>query len=204
MLNTGVLTQYLGYDLRVYVCPALEPEMGPHDPGPGTVAQWSYAYNRYLGGAPASWYTLNYSGTWANSQPYKMGGVPEPTSYAVFVDMGVLETSGNTATASSGVTGIGNGGNALWFRDDPSACTGAYAPPNAYQLPAGQGMQMHNKSPAPGYTISGIRYPGYRGVVNVAFLDGSVRSVPWQLDQAPPYKPMSGVFVDPLYPTATW
>jgi prepilin-type processing-associated H-X9-DG protein len=198
IFNTGYLTPYLGYDLRNYVCPSLEADMGS-----STSAQWSYGYNRYLGGAPSSWYALNWSGTWAASQPFKPGQVQESTSYAIFVDMGQIQTT-NNAGPPSGSNGIGTGGNKLWFRNDPAAEGGAYASPHAFHLPAGTGMQIHNKSSAPGYTIAGITYPGWRGVVNVAFLDGSVRSIPWQLDRAAPSKPIEGVFVRPEYPSANW
>lgn len=199
-LNTGYLVQYLRFDLRVYVCPSLADSMGPN-----TSAQWSYAYNRYLGGAPSNWYTLPgaVSGGWANCQPFKLGQVKSSSNVAVFVDSGAIQTTNNIGPPS-GVNGVGTAGNKLWFRNDPSAETGSYSPPNAYHLPAPPtGFVIHSLTQGGRYTAGAVTYPIVRGLVNIAFLDGSVRSIPWQVDRRPA-RAIDGVFVRPEYPSPTW
>jgi prepilin-type N-terminal cleavage/methylation domain-containing protein/prepilin-type processing-associated H-X9-DG protein len=196
--NTGYLTPYIGYNVRVYVCPSLETSMLP-----STSAQWSYQYNRYLGGQPDSWWWLPVSGTWAPCQPYKLGQVKGSSNFALFVDGANIQTT-NNAGPPSGANGIGNTGNKLWFREDPAADTGAYSPPNAYHLPAPTaGFQFHSQTAGPAYTVGGVNYGGVRGMINIAFVDGSVRSIPWQIDRFP-YKPIDGVWVRPEDRANTW
>jgi prepilin-type N-terminal cleavage/methylation domain-containing protein/prepilin-type processing-associated H-X9-DG protein len=187
--ETGYLTRYLGRTMpptRLYVCPEYEPMVSVAWNG-----NHSYKYNRYLGGAPSSWWALQGTGTWRNSQPYKLGGVSHPSTMALFVDGNFV---GN---------GIGSGGNQLWFRNDPAAETGAYAPPKAYHLPTS--VRLHQERGVGGTYTSWTGQPAPRvmGLANIGFLDGSVRSIPWTVDRFPA-RPIEDIRVRPEYRTLTW
>jgi prepilin-type N-terminal cleavage/methylation domain-containing protein/prepilin-type processing-associated H-X9-DG protein len=186
---SGYLTRYLGravLDTRLYVCPELEPTVTPSSQG-----NHSYKYNRYLGGAPSSWWALPGTGTWRDSQPYKLGSVSQSSSYALFTDDDWV------------ANGIGSGGNAMWFRNAPAAETGAYASPKAYHLPTN--MRLHQRRGIGGTFTdwNGQQAPRIMGVTNIAFLDGSVRSIPYTIDRFPG-RPVEDVRVRPEFRNPTW
>lgn len=196
-LETGYLTRYLSAgtpDYKLYLCPFLEQNFG----GLSTVSTTgnrSYLYNRYLGGAPANWWSLpGTSSYWRNSLPYKWSQVKDANTCAVFLCM------------AGRASGVGSGGNQLWFRQDDSAQQGAYSSPKAYALPTGaNGIMLHQ-----GVTIGGTytdwtggQSPKCRGFVNAAFADGSVRSIYWTVDRFPA-KPIDGLRIYPDIPTGTW
>ena len=189
MASTGYLTRYLGgsvADTRLYVCPELEPMAVANSQG-----CHSYKYNRYLGGAPSSWFSLPGTGTWRDSQPYKLGSVSQSSAYALFTDDDWV------------ATGIGSGGNAMWFRNAPAAETGAYAPPKAYHLPTN--MRLHQPRGIGGTFTdwNGQQSPRIRGFSNIAFLDGSVRSIAVTIDRFPA-RPIEDIRVRPEFRNPTW
>jgi prepilin-type N-terminal cleavage/methylation domain-containing protein len=192
-LDTGYLTKYMGAgipDYRLYCCPMLEVNLTP-----STAGNRSYLYNMYLGGAPDNWYSLPgaVSGGWASCQPYKIGGVKMACNYALFIDSGSVQT------------GIGTKGNQFRFRQWTPAETGSYASPNAYHMPdVTGGFGMHKlKNIGVTYTNGSVQSPRQYGFVNIAFLDGSARSVPFKIDRAPA-RPLENVYVRPEHPAPTW
>lgn len=189
-LATGYLTKYLASgmpDYKLYLCPLLERGLVPSPQG-----NRSYLYNRYLGGAPSNWFDLpGASLWWRDCNPYKLSAVGGPSTMAVFVC---------TATVSSG---IGSGGNALWFRETPAAEQAPYGSPNCYHLPD-HSITLHQGMVTGGtYNVGGGQVPKYRGFVNAAFVDGSVRSIPWTVDRSP-VKAIEGLRVRPEQLGWTW
>ena len=174
-----------GYDFRHYVCPTLEGSVLNSRLGTMT-----FGYNRYIGGAPDSWASLPGTGTWRDSKPYKIAQIQQSSSYALFVCRDFLGD------------GIGSGGNSLWFRQDSAAETGAYASPNAYHSVGGL---LHNQHGMAGTYVgwSGFTYPKLTGYVNIAFVDGSVRSIATKVDSYPA-KAIEGVYIRPDHPTPKW
>jgi len=193
-MDTGYLTKYLGRggipDYRIYVCPQLETNLSP-----GTAGYRSYMYNRYLGGAPDNWFALPGAtiGGWANCQPYKLGGVKNSSYYAVFIESGAVQS------------GIGNRGNQFWFRQDSAAESSPYLSPNSYHLPqVTGGFGIHRLMGIGGtYSNGAVQSPRQSGFVNIAFLDGSARSVPITIDRTP-VRALENVYVRPEHPSPTW
>lgn len=193
-LDTGYLTKYMGNggipDYRLYLCPLLETNLTPSNSG-----NRSYTYNCYLGGAPDNWFTLPGAvvGGWADCKPYKIGGVKNASSYALFIESGSV------------LSGIGTKGNQFRFRQWGGAETGSYASPNSYHLPdVTGGFGIHKLKNIGGtYTNGSVQSPRQYGFVNIAFLDGSARSVPFQIDRAPA-RPLENVYVRPEHPTPRW
>jgi len=185
--NISYLGKYMekGYDFRHYVCPTLEGSVLNSRLGTMT-----FGYNRYIGGAPDSWASLPGTGTWRDSKPYKIAQIQQSSSYALFVCRDFLGD------------GIGSGGNSLWFRQDSAAETGAYASPNAYHSVGGL---LHNQHGMAGTYVgwSGFTYPKLTGYVNIAFVDGSVRSIATKVDSYPA-KAIEGVYIRPDHPTPKW
>jgi len=186
--NSCYLTPYLGVGntSQLYTCPSFENDLASNSTG-----QHSYMFNRYLGGQPSNWAALpisSDSATFRYCQPFRVGSFRMSTSYALFVDSGAIQPGG-----------MGNGGNTLWFRNDPSAESAPFASPHSYHLPAMQnGMQFHNLRYLAG--TYGAGFPILTGVVNIAFTDGSVRSIPTRVDRAP-MRPLEDVYVRPEHPT---
>ena len=193
-LDTGFLTQYMGSgipDYRLYVCPTLEGGITPSNSGVHT-----YMYNRYLGGMPDSWWSIPGTGVWRDTYPYKFSSAKNPSTLAVYVDTSALSYGYGT-----------NQANGMWFRNSPSAETGSYASPKAYHLPAGGsgGMMMHQTTGIGGTYVEwdGSQAKRIMGYVNIAFLDGSVRSVRFIVDRYPA-RAMEDVRVRPDRLSLTW
>ena len=174
-----------GYDFRHYVCPTLE--------GMVDLTRYgvqSYGYNCYIGGAPSNWFTLPPvpSTTFRFSTPYKITQLQRSSCYAVFACKDQI---------SSGV------GNQLWFRQDSLAESGVYASPKSYHSLTN--LMLHNRRQVAGTFVGfgGAVVQKAAGVANIAFADGSARSVQWQVDSYPA-KPMQDVYVRPEHPTPNW
>jgi len=193
-LDTGYLTQYMGKgipDYRLYVCPSLEGYISPSNSGVHT-----YMYNRYLGGMPDSWWSIPGAGTWRDTYPYKFSRARNPSTLALYVDTSAVSYGYGT-----------NQANGMWFRNDPAAENGSYASPKAYHLPAGGsgGMMMHQMTGVGGKFTdwNGTQANRIMGYVNIAFLDGSVRSVRFIVDRYPA-RALEDVRVRPDRNSLTW
>jgi prepilin-type N-terminal cleavage/methylation domain-containing protein len=176
-----------GYDYRHYVCPTFENEV----PNSSRLGVMTFGYNRYLGGAPDNWWSLpGTSTTWRLSTPYKITRIQRSSAYAMFLCRNQI---GN---------GLGTGANGLWFRQDSAAESGAYASPKSYHCFYGL---LHNQHGLGGTYVgwSGIVLPKVTGFENIAFVDGSVRSIAARIDRYPS-KPLEGVYIRPEHPSPTW
>jgi len=187
------LTKYLGKGdtAKRYICPALQA-----DAGYSLTSGQSYRYNQILGGyrsksemtqtAPGSGYYY--------ANPWRIGQIRQSSRMALFLDTDLV------------VGGFGNGGNAIWFRQDSS--TVSSTPGASYHWPNQQGtLQPHGKfQPLKSYVgYLGLTYPGIGGLTNVAFVDGSVRLVPFRIDASPvKFQGSDCMFVDPNHPTPMW
>jgi prepilin-type N-terminal cleavage/methylation domain-containing protein len=187
-LNSCYLSKYMGAGdtAERYVCPTFADSTGYNTNG-----NQSYRYNRYLGGMPSNWWSLR---TLVNGhrffEPYKLSQIRHSSNYALFMDAGSV------------TSGYGNGGNGIWFRNEPGAETGAFASPRSYHMFAATGgMLLHNRR-LTGSTY-GAGFPAFNGYLNLAFTDGSARSVFVTIDRSP-IRPIDGVFVRPERPTPGW
>jgi prepilin-type N-terminal cleavage/methylation domain-containing protein len=187
-LNSCYLSKYLGAEdtAQRYVCPSFADSTGY-----STTGNQSYRYNRYLGGMPSNWAALRtLVGTHRFFEPWKLSQIRHSSNYALFMDAGTV------------VAGYGNAGNNIWFRNEPAAETGAFASPNAYHMFATQGgMLLHNRRLGGG--TYGAGFPVINGYLNLAFTDGSARSVYVTINRSP-IRPIEGVFVRPERPTPGW
>ncbi|HSH94816.1 MAG TPA: type II secretion system protein [Roseimicrobium sp.] len=186
-MDISYLGKYIerGYDYRHYVCPTFEATAPLSRQG-----CQSYGYNQYIGGAPDNWFLLppNPSTTFRFMTPFKITQLRQSSCYAVF-----LCRDGISVGAGAG----------LRFRQDQKAESPPYASPNSYHCPTN--VMLHNQHSKPGTYIgwNGQPFPKITGFANIAFADGSVRSVAWTVDSYPA-KPIEGVYVRPEHPSPTW
>ena len=204
--DDSYLARYLGKGdtLQRYICPGLEGN--PVYTWNGTILQpvvggrtdrdASYRYNRYLGGIPrnGSLRPRVAPGDWQRySVPWQLGRIKQASSIVMFVDSGMA------------IRDIGNGGNALWFRNEPACESGANASPRAYHMFGMQGgMMFHSKVVGGPFVSGGSAIQAVRGTVNLCFADGSVRGIQMLLDRAPAKSHGDAFFIDPERRTANW
>jgi len=195
--SSGYLTLYLGTGdpTTKYICPTLANQVTG-----ATNGQQSYRYNRYIGGMPDSFLSLPAQGyTWASPMwrfctPYKVSQIHMASNYALFTESNTIANF------------YGNGGNSLWFRNDPAAESngsapygGPYLSPNAYQSATLSVMHAVRVL----LPITGTPYNGVLGLSNVAFADGSARSVQQQIMKFPA-PAIDSVWVRPNHVSSRW
>ncbi|MBV8780276.1 MAG: type II secretion system protein [Phycisphaerae bacterium] len=192
-MNDCYLTKYLGNGdtSKRYVCPLLEA-----DAGYSTTGNQSYRYNQLLGGyRGASVQRPNpaVSGHYF-AQPYKLSQLHSSTQVAVFICTDTV------------VNGFGNGGNAMWFRQDSSTVSSIVG--NSYHWTNQTGnLQLHGTSTLAGTYIGYLSAisPKRQGYVNVAYADGSVRPTAFRIDAYPvKYQGSDFFYINPDHPTPKW
>jgi len=155
----------------LYACPELEVGIDPAQ----LVSSFSYRYNVVLGGDDKPKKMAAYGSTWNSwrvlNLPWKLSQVPDSTNMALFAE-------GDRLLGSTSVS------DAALDTEPAKNANGLYAHNPRY------GIYVHSRQ-----AISG----GYRGVTNVAYCDGSVRSVPWQVDSLYPKRQFEGTWINPYH-----
>jgi prepilin-type processing-associated H-X9-DG protein len=120
--------------------------------------------------------------------------VRQSSNFAVFVE--------DTRIANF----YGGGGNSLWFRTDQNAeknggapYGGPFASPNSFQAVSHAVGPHHRKA---GGLIAGTPYAAVFSITNIAFADGSARSVKTEITRFPARIPE--IWVRPEHPNYTW
>jgi prepilin-type N-terminal cleavage/methylation domain-containing protein/prepilin-type processing-associated H-X9-DG protein len=188
--DPGYLMPYLGDTNSIaykrFVCPALEDQVTTTS---SNVQNYSYRYNGYIGGLRADIFNtlplVPGSTTKRYLKPYVSGGFPLASSYALFIDGSVVQT---TVTY-----------NSVQFM------VNSQPPPNINIMNAQQDTELHGVQNLGWYVgAQGYLYPRLKGNLNIAYADGSVRSVSMSFFQYPSTSGISDTFIDPEHPTVSW
>jgi prepilin-type N-terminal cleavage/methylation domain-containing protein/prepilin-type processing-associated H-X9-DG protein len=192
-VNDCYLTRYLGNGdtQKRYICPLLDTYAGY-----STTTNQSYRYNQIVGGyrgaaiqtqtGPGSGYYYAY--------PYKLAQLRQGGRVGLWMDSDTI------------ANGFGNGGNSMWFRQDSTTISSTVG--SSYNWANMQGsLQLHGKSTSNTSYIgyAGGTYPSITGITNVAFADGSVRTVPVNIKSYPvAFQGSDFPTIDPDYITPKW
>jgi hypothetical protein len=179
--DPSFLTKYLGKDtLKLFVCPDREDEAG-YNPN----YNYSYRYNGTLGGFDSNrWIQFDLT-TNRTFVPWKITQVHNATQIALFIE-GML-VSGSSPTD-----------NGMAFHRDSNAVSGGLNYQTIKQVDSPQ-YALHFRKNI-GVYVNGN---AWEGDDNIAYCDGSVRSVHVKLNSNP-FSAWDGVFIDPYNPQAQW
>lgn len=230
-----LLTQYFsnGDNAHLYVCPSLQAQCPDQTTGAQSKGYISYLCNnslfgRWLDGTSLPLLTgpEQQTGTQVILEPYKISQIKQAPMYALFIDANYNNDGAVAAWEQTGIPEIrlaeGNALDGWWFRQEPGISSTVFG--FNYHMPSPvDGTQGTGAGAAPGviyhsmqrrvgsYINAGISTPSFVGYTNVAFADGSVRTVWFPLTQAyvaGPVKTEPGLggqlYVMPTHPQPRW
>ena len=190
----GYLTPYLGKRLtngsgtiaaaRLYACP----ELDNFDPNPNIL--YSYRYNAYFGGR------IDKNGSFIPASPVPPGGgflTPLKITKARPASKFAMFNESNSILITAPTIG-----DNMQFRREHNV--------NQHSFSGAETMYIHMEK-RPGTKWKGwwgnVFFPVRYGMTNIAYFDGSVRSVPIKLDKSP-MTPLESTLIDPNVPNDTW
>ncbi|CAN5512185.1 hypothetical protein BH10PLA1_BH10PLA1_18600 [soil metagenome] len=183
----GFLTQYLQTSNTVttalasakyYCCPDLEGKAGSSVTG-----RWSYRYNYILGGQDAVKLKKAYGAGWTGAGPRLL--LPWKIAQLRNTSNGALFAEGDTP-APFVTNGLTQQEMALSLEPSKNS-NGLYGHNPRY------GIYMHSRQNIPG---------GFSGITNIAYCDGSVRSVQWKVTTFPK-QAFPDTWINPYHPDST-
>ncbi|MBC7783297.1 MAG: prepilin-type N-terminal cleavage/methylation domain-containing protein [Burkholderiales bacterium] len=201
LANGGYLSRYLGKTpWELFVCPSFQ-SLASTD----FTTNFSYRYNRILGGDDSKRWTVMANGTDYRFVPWKLSQIRQSTQQAlwveaIFSDMGTGPTRGNYTFENADMSAIPAGSkyhvpNTVLGKTGRMTA-GAVDVPFSYVGHSRKQFSNFNKRDA---TVTQM----VTGYTNVAFCDGSVRSIRTEIKTDPPAA-WEGVFIDPYQRRANY